>query len=91
MGMIRQGFTDFQQELSFFASSFDVNVDTFQFSKTTISHVVKTNPRLLYICRSIENFMGYKMILNYGDQCTALKNSSLPHFSNTMKNSYSFT
>ena len=50
MAMIRQGFTDFQQELLLFPR-FDGNVDPFQFSKTTISHALKTNPRLLYVVR----------------------------------------
>ena len=50
MGMIRQGFTNFQQNYHF-ASSFGENVDPFQFSKTTLSHIVKTNPRLLYVVR----------------------------------------
>ena len=34
-----------------FSSSFGTNVDPFQFSKTAISHVVKTTLRLLYVGR----------------------------------------
>ena len=49
--MIRQGFTDFQQELSLLPLVFGGNVDPFQFSKTTTSHIVKTNCRLLYVVR----------------------------------------
>ena len=39
----------FSAETSVISSSFDGNVDPFQFSKTTVSHIVKTNPRLLYV------------------------------------------
>ena len=40
---------------------------------------------LTIIYHSIENFMGYKMILNSKDRYTVLKNSSVSQFSKTVK------
>ena len=59
---------------------------SFQFSKTKISHIVKTNRRLFYVVRERIS-LAYKMIRNYRDKSTALKDFSLSHLSNTMKNS----
>ena len=47
----RQFLTDSSDRHVIFSSSFGRNVDSFQFSKTAISHVVKTTARLLYAVR----------------------------------------
>ena len=51
MGMIRQGFTDFQQELPVFSIVFYANIDPCQFSQIKIFVIVKMKPQLLYTIR----------------------------------------
>ena len=73
----------FSARTTVISSSFDGNIDPFQFSKTIISHIVKMNLRLLYVIR--ERILSYKVILSYWDKYVTLKDSSLSHFSNAMK------
>ena len=87
--MIHQGFTDFQQKLLLFPRVLMEILTHSNFRKLQFHMWLKRIPTI--IRRSLENFMGYKVILTYGHKYTALKDSSLSHFSNTMKNSYILT
>jgi hypothetical protein len=86
MRIIRQGFTELQPEISLFSIVF-YHIPIF--ANQNFCHSQNEISTIIY--HSIENFMGYKMMLNYRGKYTALKIFSLPHFSKTMKNPYILT
>jgi hypothetical protein len=76
MRIIRQGFTELQQEISLFSIVFYANIDLFQFSQIKI--FVSQNETSTITYHSIENFMGYKMMLNSRSKYAVFKISSIP-------------
>ncbi len=59
------------------------------FANQNFCHSQNETSTIIY--HSIENFMGYKMMLNYRGKYVALKISSMPQYPKTMKNSYILT
>ena len=57
----------------------------FNFHKLKFCH--SQNETLTIIYNSIENFIGYKMLLNFGDKYAVLQIFSISYHPKTMKNS----
>ena len=61
-----------------------------KFYKKKVFDIIKIKPSTI-IYHSIDNFMGYKMMVNHRGKYVTFKVSSVPQYPKTMKNSYTLT
>jgi hypothetical protein len=86
MRIIRQGFTELHQEISLFFSSLLCKYWPIPiFANQNFRHTRNGTSTIIY--HSIENFMGYKTMLNSRGKYAALKISSILQYPEPMKNS----
>ena len=86
MRIIRQEFTELQQEISLFSVVFyNKHGLISMFPNRNFCH--SQNETSTTINNLIDNFMGYNMMLNYRRKYTAFKISSIPQYRKVIKNS----